>query len=206
VNPSSVLARGRHRCPSGPFPRSTENPTQIVGEQTQMANTITSLKNFLQERHLTRTDPRHPVLRARQHLEKSEFLKTMRQICASINAQAGTVVVDEHQYLPPEPAISSFAFSNGTTEYVMRLEIWNQKSSLVFVTRKWRDSSASGFLRWVYTLAEVEPLSVKFKYSCEIEKDDPSLQEIAKCFYFLLSGLNHRYRPSFRLSNDSSRA
>jgi hypothetical protein len=177
---------------------------QIVGDQTQMAIAITSLKNFLPERHLTRTKPRFLVLRARQHLEKSEFLKTMREICASINAQAGTVVVDEHQYLPPEPVISSFAFSKGATEYVMRLEIRNQKSSLVFVTRKWRDSSASRFLRWIYKLAEVEPLSVKFKYSCEIKEDDASLQEIAQCFYFLLSGLNRRYRPSFRLSNDSS--
>jgi hypothetical protein len=179
---------------------------QIVGEQTQMANTITSLNNFLQESHLTRTEPRHPVLRTRQHLEKSEFLKTTREICASINAQAGTVVVDEHRYLPPEPVISSFAFSKGTTEYVMRLEIWNQKSSLVFVTRKWRDSSASKFLRLVYKLAEVEPLSVKFRYSCEIKENDASLQEIAQCFYFLLSGLNRRYRPSFRLSDVSSRS
>jgi hypothetical protein len=190
----------------GPFPKTTENPTQSAGEQTQMANTITSLKNFFQERHFTRTKPRFLVLRARQHLEQSEFLKTMREICASINAQAGTVVVDEHQYLPPEPVMSSFAFSRGTTEYVMRLEIRNQKSSLVFVTRKWRDCSASKFLRWVYKLAEVEPLSVKFKYSCEINEDDASLQEIAQCFYFLLSGLNRRYRPSFRRSNDSSRS
>jgi hypothetical protein len=179
---------------------------QIVGEQKQMANTITSLENFLQERHLTRSNPRFLVLRTRQHLEESEFLKTMREICASINAQAGTVVVDEHQYLPPEPVISSFAFSKGTTEYVMRLEIWNQKSSLVFVTRKWRDSSASKFLRWVYKLAEVKPLPVRFKYSCEIKEDIASLQEIAQCFYFLLSGLNRRYRPSFRLSNDPSRS
>jgi hypothetical protein len=170
-----------------------------------MENTITSLKNFLKERHLTNTKPRFLVLRARQHLEKSEFLNTMREICASINAQAGTVVVDEHQYLPPEPVLSSFAFSKGTTEYVMRLELRNQASSLVFVTRKWRDGSANRFLRWVYKLAKVEPLSVKFRYSCEIKEDGASLQEIAQCFYFLLSGLNRRYKPSFRLSNDSSR-
>jgi hypothetical protein len=169
-----------------------------------MANTITSLKNFLEERHLTREKPALLVPRARQHLEKSELLKSMREICASINAQAGTVVVDEHHYLPPEPVISSFAFSKGPTEYVMRLELWDRKPALVFVTRKWRDASASRFLRWVYRLAEVEPLCVNFKYSCEIEEDDASLEEIQRCFYFLLSGLDRRYMPSFRLSKDST--
>jgi len=171
-----------------------------------MENTITSLKNFLEERHLTREKPTLPVPRARQRLEQSELLKSMREICASINAQAGTVVVDEHHYLPPEPVVSSFAFSKGHTEFVMRVELWDQKPSLVFVTRKWRDTSANRFLRWVYKLADVEPLSVNFKYSCEIKEQDASLEEIERCFYFLLSGLDRKYTPSFRLSKESPRS
>jgi hypothetical protein len=167
-----------------------------------MPNTITSLKNFLEERDLTHTKPGLLGPRARQRLEESELFKSMREICASINAQAGTVVLDEHRYLPPEPVISSFAFSKGSTEYVMRLELWDQRPALVFATRKWRDACASRLLRWIYRIAEVEPLRVHLRYSCEIE-DDASLQEIEQCFYFLLSGFNRRYRPSFRLSRNS---
>ena len=168
----------------------------------KMANT--SLKNFLDERHLTAKKPGFSAARARQRLEQSELLKSMREICASINTQAGAVVIDEHHYLPPEPVVSSFAFSKGHTEYVMRLELWGGRPSLVFVTRKWRDASANRFLRWIYRLAEVEPLSINFKYSCALERDTASLEEIERCFYFLLSGLNRRYMPSFRISQDSA--
>ena len=170
-----------------------------------MTDTITSLKDFLEERDITRKKAALLGPRARQRLEQSELFKSMREICASINAQAGTVVLDEHHYLPPEPVISSFAFSKGSTEYVMRLELRDQKPSLAFITRKWRDASASGLLRWIYRIVEVEPLRVHFRYSCEIEEDDASLQEIEQCFYFLLSGFARRYRPSFRPARDSSR-
>lgn len=170
-----------------------------------MPNTITSLKTFLEERDITPMKPTLRGPRARQRLEESELFKSMREICASINTQAGTVVLDEHHYLPPEPVISSFAFSKGSTEYVMRLELRDQKPSLVFITRKWRDASASRLLWWIYPIAEVEPLRVHFRYSCEIEEEDASLQEIEQCFYFLLSGFDRRYRPSFRRARDSSR-
>src|SRR5579859_2947895 len=40
--------------------------------------------------------------------EESQLLKTMGDICAAINGAAGTVIVDEHHYLPPEPVVSSF--------------------------------------------------------------------------------------------------
>jgi len=170
-----------------------------------MANTIASLKNFLAERDLTRKQPILCGPRARQRLQESELSKSMLEVCSSINAQAGTVVVDQHHYLPPEPVISSFAFSRGPTEYVMRLELCNQKPALVFVTRKWRDFSASRLFRWIYRLSEVEPLRVNLKYSCQIEDDNSSIEEVEKCFYFLLSGFDRRYRPSFRLSNTPAR-
>lgn len=170
-----------------------------------MANTVTSLKDILEERDITHKKRALLAPRTRQRLEESELFKSMREVCASINAQAGTVVVDEHHYLPPEPVISSFVVSKGPTEYVMRLEVWDQKPSLVFVTRKWRDASATRVLRWIYRIAETEPLRVHFRYSCEIEEDAASLQEIEQCFSFLLSGFDRRYRPSFRLARDSSR-
>jgi len=76
-----------------------------------MANTLVSPKDFLHDRHLTRKSNSVPLAQARQRLEQSQLLKTMRDICAAINTEAGTVIVDEHHYLPPELVVSSFAFA-----------------------------------------------------------------------------------------------
>ena len=87
----------------------------------------------------------------------------------------------------------------------MRLELWGPRPSLAFVTRKWRDSSSNKLIRCIYWLAEVEPLTVNFKFSCEIEEEGVSAEEIKRCFYYLLSGLDRSYIPSFRASKGCSR-
>jgi hypothetical protein len=125
-------------------------------------------EDFLQERHLTHKNDFIPLLDARQRLEKSLLLETMRDICVEINAQAGTVIVEEHHYLPPEPIISSNMFKRGQTEYVMRLELWGPTPCLAIITRKWRDDSSNRFSRWIYRLAGMEPISVNIKLSCEL--------------------------------------
>jgi hypothetical protein len=154
-----------------------------------MASTLRSLKDFLQQRRLTRKNNGLPLAQRRQRLEKSQLLRTMQDICAAINTEAGTVIVDEHHYLPPEPVVSSFAFSKGQMEYVICLQLWAPRPSLAFS-------------RWVYLLAEAEPLSVNFKFSCELQEEDVSDEEIKQCFYCLLSGLSRSYSPAFRPSKD----
>jgi hypothetical protein len=171
-----------------------------------MASTLLSLKDFLQQRHLTQKNSGFPLAQMRQRIEKSQLLRTMQEICAAINTEAGTVIVDEHHYLPPEPVVSSFAFAKDQTEYVMRLELWGPRPSLLFMTRKWRDASSNRLCRWVYRLAEVEPLSVTFKFSCELQEEDASEEEIKRCFYYLLSGLSRSYTPAFRPSKDFAEA
>jgi hypothetical protein len=168
-----------------------------------MANGLLSLKDFLQERHLTHKYDFIPLLDARQRLEKSLLLETMRDICVEINAEAGTVIVDEHHYLPPEPIISSYMFKRGQTEYVMRLELWGPTPCLVFITRKWRDDSSNRFSRWIYRLAGMEPVSVNIKLSCELPAEGVSGEEIKRCFYYLLSGLSRSYIPSFQPCKES---
>ena len=133
-----------------------------------MANTLASLKDFLEERHLTRKNDCLPLAQTRQRLAESQLLKTMRDIGAAINTAAGAVIVDEHHYLPPEPVLSSFGFSRGQTEYVMRLELWGPRPSLVFVTRKWRDASPNRLFRWFYQFRRLDPLIVNFKLNCEL--------------------------------------
>ena len=98
------------------------------------------------------------------------------------------VLVDEHHYLPPEPVVSSFAFTRGNTEYVMRLEHWGPRPSLVFATRKWRDASRNRLFRWFRQLARLEPLTVNVKFTCELEEDDASAEEIRRCFFIFSRG------------------
>ena len=170
-----------------------------------MANTLVSLKYFLQERHLTRKNDGVPLAQARQRLEQSQLLKTMRDICAAINTEAGTVIVDEHHYLPPEPVVSSFAFSRGQTEYVMRLELSGPRPSLAFITRKWRDTSPNRVYGWFYRFVDLEPLSMNLTFSCEIKEENVSDEEVKRCFYYLLSGLSRSYTPSFQFCKDPSK-
>jgi hypothetical protein len=167
-----------------------------------MAHTLVPLKEFLEQRRLSRKRNGLADPQARQRLEQSRLLRTMRDICAAINGEAGTVLIDEHHYLPPEPVVSSFAFSKGQTEYVMRLELWGATPSLVFVTRKWRDASAKGLLRWVYRLAEMEPVSVNIRFTREFDEDEVSGEEIKRWFYYLLSGLDRSYFPLLSTPKD----
>jgi hypothetical protein len=163
-----------------------------------MANTLVSLADFLKERRLMQKYSGPPSTQARQRLEQSQLLKSMREICAEINGEAGTVIVDEHQYLAPEPVVSSFTFTRGQTEYVMRLELWGPRPSLLFVTRKWRDSAQNKLSRWFYRLVQVEPVSVNLKFTCEIQSEHPSEEEVKRCFFYLLSGWSRSYLPSFK--------
>jgi hypothetical protein len=55
------------------------------------------------------------------------------------------VLVEEHYYLPLEPVVSSFTFTRVHTEYVMRLEQWGPRPSLVFATRKWVTLHRTGY-------------------------------------------------------------
>jgi len=170
-----------------------------------MADGLLSVKDFLQERHITQKNHGFPLNQMRERLGKSQLLKTMQETCLAINTEAGTVILDEHYYLPPEPVVSSFVFTNGQTEYVMRLELWGARPSLVFVTRRWRDGSLNRFLRWVHWLVDLEPLSINVKLTCELQEEGLSDDEIKRCFFYLLSGFSSSYTPSFRACNNSSR-
>jgi len=163
-----------------------------------MADTSISLKDFLRQRRLIQRNNEIQSAQTRQRLEESQLLKTIEQVCGAINTEAGTVIVEEHHYLPPEPVVSSFAFVRGHTEYVMRLELWGPKPMLVFAVRRWRDASPNRLLRWFYQFARSEPVTVNFKFVRELDKDNASAEEIKGCFFYLLSGLSRAYVPSFK--------
>jgi hypothetical protein len=162
-----------------------------------MGNTPVSLHDFLKEQHLTRNESDFTRLQARERLRKSQLLQTMQDVCAAINRETGRVIVEEHHYLPPEPVVSSFTFVKGETEYLMRLELWGTSPALVFISRKWRDFSTKiDFFRWIYRITELEPVTMSVRFSCQLEKEEVSEQEVQRWFVYLLSGLRRSYIPS----------
>lgn len=177
----------------------------IVTEDEKMGHTLVSLKDFLQERHLIRKNNVLSLAQARERLEKSQLVRRMRDICVAINAEAGSVIVDEHQYLPPESVISSFTFTRGQTEYTMQLEFRGARPALVFVRRTWCDASSNKLYSMIYWLVRSAPLSLDIKYSCELQEECASDEEIKQCFYYLLSGLRRSCIPRFRSCKNSSK-
>ena len=50
-----------------------------------MADGLLSLKDFLQERHITQENTGLPSTQMRERLEKSQLFKAMQDTCAAIN-------------------------------------------------------------------------------------------------------------------------
>jgi hypothetical protein len=161
-----------------------------------MCDQSVSLKNFLEEQHLTRKDNGHLAAQTRSRLEQSKLLELIDGTCAAFNREAGTAVIEGHAYLPPEAIMRSFVFVKGQTEFVMRIDLWRNKPTLVFLVRKWRDTSSNALVRWFWRVAHGDPLSVDIKLTAEVQEETISEREVEKWFFYLLSGLNHSYMPT----------
>jgi hypothetical protein len=161
-----------------------------------MSNRPASLKAFLEERHLTYRDNTVVLAEARQRIEQSGLLETMQDICAEINREAQRALVEARCYLPPMELVLSVAFVDGGTEYVMQIELWGHKPTLVFLTRKWRDTSSNRLVRWVYRFAQLEPVIVNVKFAAPIEVENLTKTGVEQWFFYLLSGLSHKFTPT----------
>lgn len=163
-----------------------------------MENKTPSLEVFLEERRLRKKDNGHCSAEMRRQLEESALLKVVDATCALFNREAGEAVIEAHAYLPPEPVVRSFTFAKDGTEYVMRLDLWGTKPTLVFMTRKWRDNSPNGFVRWFWRILQAEPLRVEIVLTGEILEGTVLQEDVQEWFFYLLSGLSSRYLPSFK--------
>lgn len=161
-----------------------------------MSDQVLSLRSFLEKQRLARRDNGYLIAQTRRRFEQSVLLEIIDRTCAAFNREAGTSVVEEHAYLPPEPVVRSFTFVRGQTEYVMRLDLWGTKPMLVFLVRNWRDSSPNRLVRWFWRTFHVEPLTVDIKLAVEIREETISEQEVQGWFFYLLSGLSRCYLPS----------
>lgn len=175
-----------------------EGPENRSGVIINVSDQSVSLRDFLEERHLVRKDSSHLVAETRSRLEQSKLLEMVDGTCAALNREAGTGVIEAHAYLPPEAVVRSFLFMKGPTEYVMRLDLWGTKPTLVFLVRRWRDNSSIRLVRWIYRLAELDPLAVETKFVGEIQEETVSEQEVQRWFFYLLSGMSRSYMPTVK--------
>lgn len=161
-----------------------------------------SFKAFLEERHLTYTDNTAVLADARRRIEQSGLLETLQDICAEINREAHKVLIESCRYLPPMELVQTFSFVDGGTEYVMQIELCGHRPTLVFVTRKWRDTSSNRLVRWIYRFAQLEPVIVSVKFAAPIDEENLTRSEVEQWFFYLLSRLSYKFIPSRRVSRD----
>ncbi len=95
-----------------------------------------TLWDFLEEQHLTPRVDARSVAQVRAQLEGSPLPDLLRETAGEINRKVGSVMIEAHTYLPPEPLVCSFTYVKGNIEFIMQLEVLGAKPSLVFVTRK----------------------------------------------------------------------
>ena len=154
------------------------------------------LREFLDKRGLTMKNGASSQADARARLERYGLPSLMQDTCAFINEQAGGVLIQGHDYLPPQPLVNSFTFVRHGTEFTMQLEA-HSTPRLVFVERKWRNRPPSDFFNWICSLiAPRPPCHVQIPYSCEVPDRPASEDEVKQWFFYLLSGLQRSHMPS----------
>jgi hypothetical protein len=165
-----------------------------------MALNSGSLSQFMKERYQFQTDELGNLERGRELVENSGLLRMMQETCVSINKMAGSVIVDSHSFLPPEPVICCFIFVEEGTEFVIRLEVQGAIPTLVFSERRWRDTVTNDFVRWAYRLAEIEPVTITIKLVHEFQKGAIAveMEQVRQWFLYLISGMDRSRAPSFR--------
>jgi hypothetical protein len=160
-------------------------------------NELPSLSEFLSARDLISTDDTSSLEEGRARVEASGLVTTMLETCAAMNSIAGKTIVEVQCFLPPDPILCCFIFVDGGTEYLIRLELQGAIPTLVFSVRKWRDKVTNDFVRWLHRLAHIEPVIINVKLVHEFEDPHVSVEQVRKWFMYLVSGMEHSYKPSF---------
>jgi len=155
-----------------------------------------TLWDFLEEKHLTPKVNATQLAQLRSHLERSPVLDKLRETAAEINRKVDSVVIEVHTYLPPEPMVSSFTYTDGNVEYIMQLEVCGSKPSLVFVIRKWRTGFSARIVDWTYSLFDADMSSIQIKAVAAIDPEALTKEDAESCFIYLLSGMRRSDFPS----------
>lgn len=159
---------------------------------------------MLEERGLIEPGTRINILSLREQLEKSDFLESLEQVSAEINARAGKLVVEVQSYMPPEPLVRSFTFKKGDADYVMQVELWEAYPTLVFLTRQWRGILPFRYFGWLLRLFGSDGLVVHVNLRATFPPQDVTREDIEKWLMYLLSGFDRSLLPPVPALPDES--
>jgi hypothetical protein len=158
--------------------------------RSSRAKTSTRQPNLADQDHSLRESE------ARERLEQSKLIEFVELICSDINVRANELVVESQSYLPPQGILRSFVFVSGNAEYVMQIRLRMSRPVVSFFARKWRDSSPNPCVRLLYRLGALGPVRMRFKFTCSIDQERLTRDEVERWFGYLLSGLGHKFRPN----------
>jgi|HubBroStandDraft_4_1064222.scaffolds.fasta_scaffold21891_2 hypothetical protein len=160
-----------------------------------MSRRAPSLWQFL-ENHIAERDNGRYLAVFRDQLNQSELMVTMDRVADAVNEKAGGLLIDVQSYLPPEALVRSFCFRKDDRDYLLQLESWGPKPTVVFLTRKWRSLLFSNSLGWIYRLLRVEEYVIDVKYSSLFRAEQIAEADVEKWFTYLISGFDRAFAPS----------
>ena len=88
-----------------------------------------------------------------------------------------------------------FSFHRSDFEYILQIELWGEKPTLTFLSRRGDDLPTSPSVRFFYNLRHLLQGGTKIKFSKLVRDESPSRNEVEGWFIYLLSGLDRRFRP-----------
>ncbi|MGA9471336.1 MAG: hypothetical protein WBV36_02660 [Terriglobales bacterium] len=160
-----------------------------------MSHRVPSLWQFL-DHHVIARDTGQQMVRFREQLDQSELLAAMGRIADEVNTKAGNLLIDVQSYLPPEALVRSFCFGKDGQDYVLQLESWGPKPTVVFLSRKWRRLLFMNSLDWVYRCLGVEEYVIDVKFSSLFRPEQVSEADVENWFTYLISGFDRAFAPT----------
>jgi hypothetical protein len=154
-----------------------------------------SLWDFL-ERHFARRKNDAYLASLREQLDRSELLLTMEGVADAINEKAGDLLIEVQSYLPPEALVRSFSFRKADKDYILQLESWGPRPTLVFLMRQWRGPLFLSSFGWIYRLFGVEEYVIDVTFSSLLRAEDVSEADVEGWFIYLISEFDHAFVPS----------
>jgi hypothetical protein len=163
-----------------------------------MREGLDTFEQFLEQPVTTRSDQAARMAVCRARVEKSSLITTLDDICAEINGHAKKAIITVQDYLPPEHLIRVFSFHRSDFEFILQIELWGEKPTLTFLSRRGDDLPTNPSVRFFYELRYLLQGGTKIKFSQLVRDESLSREEVEGWFIYLLSGLDRRFRPQPR--------
>jgi hypothetical protein len=157
-----------------------------------------SLMEFMRDKNMIGHQPSASQEDLRRQIESGELVRDLERTAKQINQAAGTLMIDAHSFLWPEPLVRSFALQKGREEHRMQLELWNDRLVLRFVTHRARASAFSRYLPWVFAhWFGFHEVDITMNSSTHISAERVHARDVESWFVYLLSGFDRALIPAF---------